>query len=253
VALGREAIVAGYTVLFTPAMTLVARLAKAHADGRLDERLGHYAKPKPLIIDELGCLPFEPNAAHLFFQLVSRHYERGSIPTTSNRAVGEWGTVVWRPCRRDRHPRSPAAPRPRADHPWRQLSAARKTSRWPAPEIHRGGTGGARVNAGPHLPKRGVVLATVTHAARRLRRWPAAMPDGGCARRLGEHPAGTKKRPASAEQRNMRGSVRSARGSVPRVVRGVSFECRWTFRLRRHWSGYALNCVTGHGEKRIGG
>jgi DNA replication protein DnaC len=54
VAIGREAIVTGYTVLFTPATTLVAQLAKAHADGRLDERLAHYAKPKLLIVDELG-------------------------------------------------------------------------------------------------------------------------------------------------------------------------------------------------------
>ena len=66
VAIGREAIITGYTVLFTPAMTLVAQLAKAHAEGRLEERLAHYAKPKLLIVDELGYLPFEPNAAHLF-------------------------------------------------------------------------------------------------------------------------------------------------------------------------------------------
>jgi DNA replication protein DnaC len=38
-------------------------------------------------------LPFETNAAHLFFQLVSRRYERGSMLIASNRAVGEWGTV----------------------------------------------------------------------------------------------------------------------------------------------------------------
>jgi DNA replication protein DnaC len=49
VAIGREAIVAGYTALFTPAMTLVGQLAKAHADGRLEDRLAHYAKPKLLI------------------------------------------------------------------------------------------------------------------------------------------------------------------------------------------------------------
>jgi DNA replication protein DnaC len=97
VAIGREAIVAGYTVLFTPATTLVAQLAKAHADGRLDERLTHYAKPKLLIIDELGYLPFEPDAAHLFFQLVSRRYERGAMLVTSNRAIGEWGTVFGDP------------------------------------------------------------------------------------------------------------------------------------------------------------
>jgi DNA replication protein DnaC len=93
VAIGREAITAGYTVLFVPAPTLVAQLAKAHAEGRLEERLTHFAKPKLLIVDELGYLPFEPDAAHLFFQLVSRRYERGSLLVTSNRAVSEWGTV----------------------------------------------------------------------------------------------------------------------------------------------------------------
>jgi DNA replication protein DnaC len=60
VAIGREAIVTGYTVLFTPATTLVAQLARAHQDGRLEERLIHYSKPKLLIVDELGYLPFEP-------------------------------------------------------------------------------------------------------------------------------------------------------------------------------------------------
>ena len=97
VALGREAIVAGYTVLFTSAMELVANLAKAQVDGRLEERLTHYAKPKLLIVDELGYLPLEPDAAHLFFQLVSRRYERGAMLVTSNRAVGEWGTVFGDP------------------------------------------------------------------------------------------------------------------------------------------------------------
>lgn len=93
VALGRAAITAGYTVLFASAPALVAQLARAHGDGRLDERLLHFSKPKLLIVDELGYLPFEANAAHLFFQLVSRRYERGSMLITSNRAIGEWGTV----------------------------------------------------------------------------------------------------------------------------------------------------------------
>ena len=75
------------------ATELVAALAKAHGEGRLESRLMHYAKPKLLIIDELGYLPFERNAAHLFFQLVARRYERGSIMVTSNRSIGEWGEV----------------------------------------------------------------------------------------------------------------------------------------------------------------
>ena len=96
-AIGRQAILAGYTVLFVQAATLVAQLAKAHSEGRLEDRLTHFGKPKLLIIDELGYLPFEPNAAHLFFQLVSRRYERGSMLITSNRSIGEWGTAFGDP------------------------------------------------------------------------------------------------------------------------------------------------------------
>ena len=97
VGLGRAAITAGYTVLFTSATTLIAQLVKAHTQGQLDEKLLHFAKPKLLIIDELGYLPIEPDAAHVLFQLVSRRYERGSILLTSNRAVSEWGAVFGDP------------------------------------------------------------------------------------------------------------------------------------------------------------
>ena len=57
VALGREAVDRGYTVLFTSAAALMAGLTKAHADGRLEEKLLQLSKPKLLIIDELGYLP----------------------------------------------------------------------------------------------------------------------------------------------------------------------------------------------------
>jgi hypothetical protein len=125
IALGRAAIREGYSVLFVTAPALVAALAKAHAENRLEERLGFFAKPKLLIIDELGYLPFETNAAHLFFQLVSRRYERGSLLLTSNRSVGEWGAVFGDPMAG--HPRSPATPQRRHYHSWRQLSSARET------------------------------------------------------------------------------------------------------------------------------
>jgi DNA replication protein DnaC len=94
VALGREAVQRGYSVLFTSAMALITDLTKAQAEGRLEEKLTRYAKPKLLIIDEFGYLPLEPHAAHLFFALVSRRYERGSNLVTSNRSVSEWGIVL---------------------------------------------------------------------------------------------------------------------------------------------------------------
>jgi DNA replication protein DnaC len=97
IALGREAILAGYSVQFSTAMPLVASLAKAHSEKRLDEKLLSLAKAKLLIVDELGYLPLEPDAAHLFFQLVSRRYEMGAILITSNRSVAEWGAVFGDP------------------------------------------------------------------------------------------------------------------------------------------------------------
>ncbi|MFZ4099901.1 MAG: IS21-like element helper ATPase IstB [Chlamydiia bacterium] len=93
IGMGRAAVGRGYSVLFTSAVPLLVQLSKAHQDGRLEERLIQYAKPKLLIIDELGYLPFDPKAAHLFFQLVSRRYEKGSLLVTSNRPVGEWGSI----------------------------------------------------------------------------------------------------------------------------------------------------------------
>jgi DNA replication protein DnaC len=93
IALGRAAIETGHTVLFITATALIAALAKAHAESRLDAQLAFYAKPKLLIIDELGYLPLERASAHVFFQLVTRRYERGSMLLTTNQPVTEWGHV----------------------------------------------------------------------------------------------------------------------------------------------------------------
>jgi DNA replication protein DnaC len=93
IGLGRAVVEAGHTVLFIPATALIANLAKAEGEGRLGEQLAFYGKPKLLIVDELGYLPFEKRSAHLFFQLVARRYERGSILLTTNQSVGQWGTV----------------------------------------------------------------------------------------------------------------------------------------------------------------
>jgi DNA replication protein DnaC len=93
IALGRAAVETGHAVLFVSATTLLAALARAEAEGQLDTKLAWFAKPKLLIIDELGYLPFEKRAAHLFFQLVARRYERGSLLITTNQVVTQWGAV----------------------------------------------------------------------------------------------------------------------------------------------------------------
>lgn len=93
IALGRAAIEAGHSVLFVTATALLAALSKAHAEGHFGDQLTFFAKPKLLIVDELGYLPLERTTAHLFFQLVAKRYERGSILLTTNQQVTEWGHV----------------------------------------------------------------------------------------------------------------------------------------------------------------
>lgn len=72
-------------------VALLTSLAKARSEGHLKERLSLFCKPELLIVDELSYLPFERGCAYLFFQLVSRRYERGSLLVTNNRSVSEWG------------------------------------------------------------------------------------------------------------------------------------------------------------------
>ena len=57
-------------------------------------RLGRFPL---LVIDEVGYIPFEPQAANLFFQLVSSRYERASVVVTSNKPFSRWGEVFGDP------------------------------------------------------------------------------------------------------------------------------------------------------------
>jgi DNA replication protein DnaC len=93
VGLGMKAIEAGYRVFFTTAANMIAVLTRALGEGRLEEKLKHYTVPRLLIIDELGYLPIDRLGANLFFQLISRRYERGPLILTSNQSFGAWGEV----------------------------------------------------------------------------------------------------------------------------------------------------------------
>jgi DNA replication protein DnaC len=84
---------AGHRVLFATAAEWVARLADAHHTGRLQQELIKLGRVPLLVIDEVGYIPFEAEAANLFFQLVSSRYERASLIVTSNKVFGRWGEV----------------------------------------------------------------------------------------------------------------------------------------------------------------
>ena len=80
---------AGHRVLFATASEWVARLAEAHHSGRLQHELIRLGRYPLIVVDEVGYIPFEPEAANLFFQLVSSRYERASLIVTSNKQFGK--------------------------------------------------------------------------------------------------------------------------------------------------------------------
>jgi DNA replication protein DnaC len=84
---------AGHRVAFATAAAWVARLADAHTAGRLQAELVRLGRYPLIVVDEVGYIPFEAEAANLFFQLVSARYERASLIVTSNKPFGRWGEV----------------------------------------------------------------------------------------------------------------------------------------------------------------
>ena len=97
VALGIKAVTEGYRTCFTQAMPLIASLTKAYAENRIEERLKFYCQAKLLIIDEIGYIPIDRHGAHLFFQLISRRYEKGALILTSNRSFSQWNEIFGDP------------------------------------------------------------------------------------------------------------------------------------------------------------
>ncbi len=93
IALGIRACLAGQRVVFKTATEWVALLADAQRHGRLDAELDRLQRIPLLIVDEVGYIPFDPQAANLMFMLVSRRYERASLIVTSNKPFSAWGDI----------------------------------------------------------------------------------------------------------------------------------------------------------------
>jgi len=93
IALSMRACLAGHRVLFKTATEWVAHLAEAQRQGRLDDELQRLERIPVLVCDEIGYIPFDPQAANLMFMLVSRRYEHASLIVTSNKPFSAWGEI----------------------------------------------------------------------------------------------------------------------------------------------------------------
>jgi len=90
-ALGVRATERRYKVRFVTAADLVLQLEKARREHRFDQYLKRaILGPSLLILDEIGYLPLKKEQADMFFQVVAKRYEQGSVILTSNLSFGDW-------------------------------------------------------------------------------------------------------------------------------------------------------------------
>lgn len=93
-ALGYKAIMNRLKTRFISAADLMLQLSAAHSQGKLKSYLQRVVlSPRLLIIDEIGYLPFGREEANLFFNVIAKRYEKGSLILTSNLPFSQWATT----------------------------------------------------------------------------------------------------------------------------------------------------------------
>jgi DNA replication protein DnaC len=93
-ALAYRTVLAGHKVRFLSAADLMLQLSIAKAQARLKEYFNRaILGPKLLVVDEIGYLPFGREEANLFFNVVAKRYEQGSMVLTSNLPFTQWASA----------------------------------------------------------------------------------------------------------------------------------------------------------------
>jgi len=94
IGLGYLATQAGIKVRFMSAADLMLALSTAARQGNLAEVLSRAVLAyRVLVIDEIGYLPMSREQANLFFQVIAKRYEKGSLIVTSNLPFGQWDST----------------------------------------------------------------------------------------------------------------------------------------------------------------
>lgn len=91
--IAHQAVLGGYSTLFTTAGQMLNELTSQDGDNALRRRIQHYAKPKILIVDELGYLSYSNRHADLMFEVISRRYQKSPTIITTNKPFTEWGEI----------------------------------------------------------------------------------------------------------------------------------------------------------------
>jgi DNA replication protein DnaC len=93
-AIGREAVKAGYTVLYRSIFDLVRELLAQETQAGETRLLNKYLKPDLFIIDDMGLKILPAKSGEILLEIIMRRYENRSTMMTSNRPIEEWGKLL---------------------------------------------------------------------------------------------------------------------------------------------------------------
>ncbi|MFC1537734.1 IS21-like element helper ATPase IstB [Gemmatimonadota bacterium] len=93
-ALGFAACQQGHRVRFFSATGMVTQLLERREDRQLERFHMQLERLHLIVLDELGYVPFSKAGAELFFEVISRAYERTSLIVTTNLPFENWIEVM---------------------------------------------------------------------------------------------------------------------------------------------------------------
>jgi DNA replication protein DnaC len=91
--IAHHAVISGHSALFVSASELLNSLSSCSSSMQLNRKIKKFTNPHLLVIDELGYLATSNQHADLFFEVISRRYEKKPIVLTSNKPFTEWNQV----------------------------------------------------------------------------------------------------------------------------------------------------------------
>lgn len=97
IALGIQACVQGYSVIYASVAQLIAEMKEAMSNMQITRFKHNFERRDLVILDELGYVSFDKAGAELLFSLISSRNEKGSIVVTSNLTFDRWVEVFHDP------------------------------------------------------------------------------------------------------------------------------------------------------------
>jgi DNA replication protein DnaC len=93
-ALGHQACINGYKVIYANVAKLIGKLKMAKADGSYVRELLRLEKQDLLILDDFGIQPLDAQGRATLMEIIEDRHEKGSLIITSQLPVKQWYEVI---------------------------------------------------------------------------------------------------------------------------------------------------------------